>query len=88
MPQHVLVAHLAVMVTPLAGVLGLVYALRPRSRAGMRVPLLVSAVAGLVLALWAGHAGHELWNQLKQAAETAGTTLSPLVAAHAHGSDA
>ena len=50
-PIHVLVVHLAVVLTPLAALGALVWVGRPRWRAPMRIPLLALAL-GAVVAVW------------------------------------
>jgi hypothetical protein len=67
MPVHVLAGHLVIIAAPISVLLALVYALRPAARAGMRWPLLISAVLSFGLAVWAEQAGSALFDQVKQA---------------------
>lgn len=85
MPSHVLAGHLVAVLAPFTAAVALVYALRPRARAGMRATLVASAVATMAGLLWAATAGASLLAAVKangSAAEAAAAT------AHAHGSNA
>src|SRR3954447_5929332 len=67
MPIHVVAGHLVIIAAPISVLVALVYALRPAARAGMRWPLLVSAVLSCGLAIWAEDAGSALYDRLEQA---------------------
>lgn len=66
MPVHVIAGHLVIIAAPLSVLLALVYALWPRARAGVRWPLLVSAVLSFALAVWAEVLGSDLYHRLEQ----------------------
>ena len=87
MPTHVLVAHLAVIVAPVAALIALVYAGRPASRRGMRWPLAVTGVAAVATSLWASTQGSALYQELTARAAANGAELPAAVFAHGHGSD-
>lgn len=87
MPTHVLIAHLAVIVAPVAALIALVYAVRPSSRRGMRWPLVVSGVAAVAISFWASTQGSALYQELTARAAANGTELPAAVFAHGHGSD-
>jgi len=87
MPIHALVGHVVIITAAIASLLALVYAWRPRSRAGMRVPLVAATALNMALAVWAGSAGSALLDDLERAAGGEGA-LPPTVREHAHGSDA
>jgi hypothetical protein len=80
MPVHVIIGHLAVLATPAAAVLATVYAMIPRSRAGLRLPLLAVATLACALALWAAVTGGGLYDQLEGLPGATG----PGTLAHAH----
>jgi hypothetical protein len=84
MPIHALLGHLVIVTEPITALLALVYAWRPRARAGMRLPLVVFAVLNMLLAYWAGTAGTALLNKLKSAATAANQQLPATVMQHAH----
>lgn len=65
MPDHILIAHVAAMVAPIAGVLAVVYAAAPSTRRGLRWPLVVSGVLSAVLIVVASDAGHSLLDALR-----------------------
>jgi hypothetical protein len=71
MPDHVLIAHIAIMVAPIAAVLAVVYAVAPSTRRALRWPLAVSCLLAAVLLIAAGTAGHALLDGLKQTASPA-----------------
>lgn len=84
MPEHVLIAHIAVMVAPVAAVLAVLYAVAPSTRRTLRWPLVVTCVLAAILVIVAGTAGHALLEELK-------ATASPAYEAayrHAKNSDA
>ncbi|TMR91992.1 hypothetical protein [Nonomuraea basaltis] len=87
MPVHALAGHLVIITAPLATLVALVYAWRPTSRRGMRLPLVVFSVLNAALAIWAGTAGSALLGTLRTTAQGAGQTLSPTVLSHAHEGD-
>lgn len=59
LPTHALALHAAVVLVPLAGVLGVLFAV-PRSRAWSRVPLLVVSVGAVVAVYVARESGKRL----------------------------
>lgn len=87
MPIHALAGHLVIITAPLTALLALVYAWRPRTRAGMRSPLIVVSALNMALAVWAETAGAALLRQLRIAAEAANQELPAITLAHAHQAD-
>ena len=83
MPTHVAVAHLAAMVAPVAGGLGLAYPLVRSWRSRLVVPLLVLSAVALALVIVAGEQGGELLDQIE-----AGASPREVDAATAHGRSA
>ncbi len=63
-PLHPLVVHAVVVLTPLAGVLAVVYGVVPRWRWWSRWPLLVSAVGGAVATYVSSLTGNDLKDRL------------------------
>ena len=74
LPLHPLVVHVVVVLGPLAGAVGLVYALVARWRWLLRWPLVVLAVLVAAAALVAAQAGESLLDSRPE--------LAPLVADH------
>src|SRR4051794_4015579 len=77
MPVHVIVGHLVIISAPISVLLALVYATRPKARAGMRWPLVVSAVLSFALAVWAEVLGSDLYHQLEQAGPARAGAVAP-----------
>ena len=81
LPVHVLVVHAAVVVLPLAAVLGVLYVI-PRTREWARVPFLLTAVAAVPLVFVARESGKSLQAAIQPAGE-----VGALVAEHQDRSD-
>ncbi|SEU32736.1 hypothetical protein [Nonomuraea wenchangensis] len=88
MPPHAVAGHLVIVLAPLTALLALIYAWRPTSRSGTRLPLVVLAALDLALAVWAEQAGSTLYEELLASAKDAGHELPPTVLRHAHLGDA
>jgi uncharacterized BrkB/YihY/UPF0761 family membrane protein len=71
MPEHVVIAHIAVMVVPIAAVLAVLYAVAPSTRRALRWPLLAASALAAVLLIVAGTAGHLLLDEVKGTASPA-----------------
>ena len=81
LPVHVLVVHAAVVVLPLAAVLGVLYVI-PRTREWARLPFLLTAVAAVPLVFVARESGKSLQAAIQPAGE-----VGALVAEHQDRSD-
>lgn len=71
MPEHVVIAHFAIMVVPIAAILAVLYAVAPSTRRALRWPLVLACVLAAVLLIMAGSAGHVLLDELKATASPA-----------------
>lgn len=85
MPEHVVIAHAALMMAPVAAVLAVVYAVAPSARRALRWPLAASCTLAAILLIGAGSAGHVLLDELKA---TAPPTQYEAAYRHAKSSDA
>lgn len=85
MPIHVLIAHLVVVLAPMAAVVAGVYAIAPSTRGLLRWPFVVLAGGTAALAAWAGEAGGDL---LDQVTATGSPTEVAAATDHAKGSGA
>lgn len=84
MPEHLVIAHAALLLAPLAGCLAIAYAALPTARGRLAWPLLGLCGLALTLVLWAAGPGKTLLTRLEQTATPAEVEAAR---AHAHGSD-
>ncbi len=85
MPEHVVIAHVAIMVAPIAAVLAVVYAAAPSTRRALRWPLIVACLLAAVLLIVAGTAGHALLDEVRA---TGSPAVYEAAYRHAKNSDA
>ncbi len=79
LPIHALVVHAAVIITPLAALLGLAF-LRPAWRMALRWPLVASVAVALVLVFVARQSGTKLRDSLGE--QLVGNTAGKIVDKH------
>jgi hypothetical protein len=86
LPVHVLIIHAVVVIAPLTALMAIWYAVRPASRAYLRLPLAAGAVITGVSGLIAGASGEALEHRVR-AADSADAAALALVHDHAEAGD-
>ena len=86
LPVHVLIIHAVVVIAPLTALMAIWYAVRPASRASLRLPLAAGAVITGVSGLIAGASGEALEHRVR-AADSADAAALALVHDHAEAGD-
>ncbi len=86
LPVHVLIIHAVVVLGPLTALAAIWYAVRPASRAGLRLPLAAGALVTGITGLIAGASGEALQHRVR-AADSADAAAIQLVHEHAEAGD-
>lgn len=81
LPVHILVIHAVVVLGPIAALLALAYAIRPAWRNGLRLPLVLGAVATGLSGFVAGESGEQLEHRLQA---TGGNDAAAMALLHEH----
>ncbi|MDQ7993241.1 MAG: hypothetical protein AAGC63_08810 [Propionicimonas sp.] len=71
MPHHIVIAHLAATLAPIAGVLAVIYAAAPSARKALRWPLAAASLLATVALVASGVAGHTLLDSVRATAPSA-----------------